>query len=564
VRRRRAPGAANSRRTLNGLPRRLPSATAAKQALLSYGAMRRSWRPVLLILLLSGLGCATRPAAGGAAPTPARAATSVAATSPIDRLRTELASTLDSPTVSALWAVKVQSLETGEVLYEQDAHRLVMPASNMKVVTMAVAAERLGWDYRFPTTIETAGTIENGALIGDLVVVGHGDPTISDRGGSRTRVFEAWADRLRALGITRIDGRIVGDDNAFDDDALGEGWAWDDLWAGYAAPMSALQFNENIVSIVVRTPGAPGDAAEVSIEPGGAAAPRETRVTIGPPESAPDVRVWRQPFDDTFVISGTVPKAERDYVRTAAMHNPTRFYVTALRDSLIHKGIAVQGRAFDVDDLVSSHGELAAPPPATMRRVLLTHQSPPLSEIGVTFMKVSQNLFGETLLTTLGLQAGVEPCPSMHVAITCRGRAVESGRKVYEQVLGSWGIPASAFIVSDGSGLSRYDFLTADLLTMILRRMARDPRHAASFEATLPIMGRDGTLGRRMRGTKAEGAVRAKTGSIANVRALSGYLATADGERVVFSIIANNFKAPSAVVDAVADQAVERLLNFHR
>ena len=131
--------------------------------------------------------------------------------------------------------VTVQSLESGEVLYEQNAHRLLMPASNMKIVTMAVAAERLGWDYRFPTTFETAGTIANGVLTGDLVVVGHGDPTIGERGGPRTRVFEQWADKLRELGITRVDGRLIGDDDAFDDDTPGEGWPWDDLTAGYAA-----------------------------------------------------------------------------------------------------------------------------------------------------------------------------------------------------------------------------------------------------------------------------------------------------------------------------------------
>jgi D-alanyl-D-alanine carboxypeptidase/D-alanyl-D-alanine-endopeptidase (penicillin-binding protein 4) len=523
-------------------------------------AWRCSAAPFVL-LLAWGLACAKRPAA---APAPARTAAPTASAHAIDRLRTELASTFDSPSVSALWAVKVQSLDSGDVLYEQQAHRLVMPASNMKIVTMAVAAERLGWDYRFPTTIETAGRIDGGTLVGDLVIVGHGDPTISDRGGSRTRVFEQWANRLRELGITRIDGRIVGDDNAFDDEALGEGWAWDDLWAGYAAPAGALQFNENVVSIVVRTPGAPGEPADVSIEPGGSSVPRQTRVTIGPPSSAPDVNVWRQPFGEQLLISGTVPKAERDYVRTVSMGNPTRFYVNALHDTLIQKGITVEGRAVDIDELVSANGGTSVTAPAESRRVLFTHQSPPLSEIGVTFMKVSQNLFGETLLNTVGLQAGIEPCPPTSFEVACRGRAVEAGRKVYEQVLGGWGVAPSEFIISDGSGLSRYDFLTADLLTMILRRVARDPRHAAAFEATLPIMGRDGTLGRRLRGTKAEGTVRAKTGSIANVRALSGYLTTADGERLVFSVIANNFKAPSAVVDAIADQAVERLVHFRR
>jgi len=480
----------------------------------------------------------------------------------IDRLHADLASTFDTPSVRALWAVKVQSLDSGAVWYEQNAHQLVMPASNMKIVTLAVAAERLGWDYRFPTTIETAGPIANGTLTGDLVVVGHGDPTISDRDGPRTRVFELWADRLRELGITRIDGRIVGDDDAFDDDALGEGWAWDDLSAGYAAPPSALQFNENVTTVRVRTPGEPGQPAEVMLEPPDGEMSVATNVSVGSPDSKPAVVVWRRPFGQGLSIEGVVPKAERDYTRTISVYNPTWFYVNALRETLVARGIEVEGEAFDIDDLVSQHGVRTPAAPADARRTLFTHQSPPLSEIAVPFMKVSQNLFGETLLTALGIQAGLEPC-ALNVALGCRGQAVEAGRKVYEQVLTQWGVPPSEFIISDGSGLSRYDYLTADVLVTILRQMARDSRHAALFDASLPIMGRDGTLAKRLRGTAAEGVVHAKTGSIANVRSLSGYLTTADGERLVFSMIANNFKSPASV-DAIADQAMERLVGFRK
>lgn len=140
----------------------------------------------------------------------------------------------------------------------------------------------------------------------------------------------------------------------------------------------------------------------------------------------------------------------------------------------------------------------------------------------------------------------------------------EAARKVYEQMLGSWGIPKSEFVLVDGSGLSRYNFVTPHMLVRILKRMARDPKLGPAFETTLPIGGKDGTLGPRMKGTKSENNVHAKTGSLANVRALSGYVRTADGERIVFSIIANNFNVPTAAIDAVTDQVVERLANFTR
>jgi D-alanyl-D-alanine carboxypeptidase/D-alanyl-D-alanine-endopeptidase (penicillin-binding protein 4) len=259
-------------------------------------------------------------------------------------------------------------------------------------------------------------------------------------------------------------------------------------------------------------------------------------------------------------VFGTVPKAERDYVRLMTVPNPTAFFLATLRQALIAKGITVDTAPVDIDE-VRRPGQ--PPTPAGARRVLLTHLSPPLSEIGVPFMKVSQNLYGETLLNAVGLQAGLEPC-AYTMDVACRGRAVAAGRKVYGQVLAGWGVPESEFILRDGSGLSRYNYLTANLLTIVLRRMARDPRHAALFDAALPLMGKDGTLARRLRNTRAESIVHAKTGSLSNVRSLSGYLTTADGERLVFSIVANNFKAPSAVIDGITDQAVERLVNFKR
>jgi D-alanyl-D-alanine carboxypeptidase/D-alanyl-D-alanine-endopeptidase (penicillin-binding protein 4) len=508
----------------------------------------RSRRASLLLTATLSLGliaaCASRSQSPRPAPT-AAATAQPAQPSAIDRLRTEIASTLDGPAVSALWAVEVQSLETGEILFERNAHTLVMPASNMKILTMAVAAERLGWDFHFRTQLTTTGTIDNGVLRGDLVVVGGGDPTISDRGGDRSRVFAEWAAALKARGITRIDGRIVGDDNALADLSLGDGWAWDDLHFGYATPGGALQFNENVVVLVVKA-GKPGEAATATLEPGGSGLVLSAAVTTTDAAQPADVRVWRRAFDSRVVVNGSVPATGRDYTRQLSVDNPTQFFVTALRDTLVKQGIDVTGAAVDIDDIAPANA--AAPP-----TILHEHLSPTLAEIGATFMKSSQNLFGETLMAEIGLRQGAEP-----------DATVRAARKDYEDVLAGWGVPPAEIIVSDGSGLSRYNYVTANALVTILRRLARDARHAAPFEATLPIMGKDGTLSRRMQGTAAEGNVRAKTGTIANVRALSGYLTTAGGERLVFSIVANNFKAPSASVDALAEHVVERLVAFKR
>ncbi len=182
--------------------------------------------------------------------------------------------------------------------------------------------------------------------------------------------------------------------------------------------------------------------------------------------------------------------------------------------------------------------------------MLFSHQSAPLSDIARVLMKASQNQYAETLLRTLGARAGTG--------------TPEAGRAVVRDVLDGWGIPRDAYSQTDGSGLSRYNYVCAETLVTILRRMYADPRHKDRFLAALPVGGEDGTLARRFAGTTAAGNVRAKTGSIANVRALSGYVTSAGGEPLVFSIIANNFTAPQSAIDAATDEAVVRLATFVR
>jgi serine-type D-Ala-D-Ala carboxypeptidase/endopeptidase (penicillin-binding protein 4) len=390
-------------------------------------------------------------------------------------------------------------------------------------------------------------------------VIGSGDPTISDRRGDPTRVFQAWADQLKAQGITHITGRIVGDDDALDDQQLGEGWAWDDLVSGYSAAGGALQFNEDIVKATIHAAAAIGQPAVITLAPAGSDLTVRNRVTTaaGGAGTAADISVSRRPGSKVLEIAGSIPLGGKDVTREAAVENPTQFFVNALRDTLVRKGITVDGAAVDIDDVKDLNTDAALA--LDKRHVLYTHQSPPLAseEVATTFMKVSQNLFGETLMATVGATAPVSGAAE-------KKRPVEAARKLYEDTLSNWGIPATEHIIVDGSGLSRYNYITANLIVHILRAMARDPKFAGTFEALLPIAGKDGTLRNRMKGTKAEGNVHAKTGTLMAVRSLSGYLKTADGERIGFSIIANNFKAPSAIVDGVAELAVERLSNFTR
>src|SRR5262245_59265270 len=159
------------------------------------------------------------------------------------RLQHDIDSLLTAPALShGFWGVLVKSLKTDETLFSLNADRLLMPASNLKIVTLAAAAERLGWSYRYETRVFASGPIEAGTLHGDLIVVGSGDPSIGGRDEALASVFDTWAGELKALGIRRIEGGVVGDDRAFDEERLGPGWTWDDLGEGYSAGISALQF----------------------------------------------------------------------------------------------------------------------------------------------------------------------------------------------------------------------------------------------------------------------------------------------------------------------------------
>jgi serine-type D-Ala-D-Ala carboxypeptidase/endopeptidase (penicillin-binding protein 4) len=524
----------------------------------SRPGMTRPLAAVVLGLLLSGGGCVKRtppttvpppgpPAAAvvPATPAPAPARPGAVATAPagIEALRADFGRIFENPAFGRMqWAVLVQSLATGETVYSENAPKLMMPASNMKILTLAAAAERLGWDYTYETTLVTAAPVVGGILKGDLIVVGSGDPTIGGRGGSATRVFEDWADRLRAAGLTGITGRIVADARAFDRETLGAGWSWDDLGDYYAAGVSALQFNESVADVAIKPGMSAGQPAVVEVRPIESGLIADSRVTTSA-GGEPAVEVSRLAGSNRLVVRGTVPVGARDVVRAATVDRPALYFARILREVLVARGIRVGGAAGEYEDVYPV-------PPTEPTRVLMAHQSAPLSEFARVLMKVSQNQYAETLLRTLGARSGT-------------GTA-DAGRTVVREVLDGWEIPRDAYIQVDGSGLSRYNYVCAETLVTILRKMYSDPRHKEPFLATLPIGGQDGSISRRFVGTAAAGNVRAKTGSIANVRALSGYVTSADGEPLVFAIIANNFTAPQSAIDAATDEAVVRLATFVR
>ena len=447
----------------------------------------------------------------------------------------------------AIWGMEVLVLDRNERLYARNPDVLLTPASTMKLVTLAAAAERLGWDDRFETSLLSAAPLRDGTLHGDLVVRGVGDPTINTRGSHDT--FLLWADELRTLGVRRIAGRIIGDDDILDDGALetpgfGSGWAWDDLSRGFAAPAGALQHRENLVEVVVE-PGRVGGPAHARFRhPGSGLALRNEVVTARADQTA-GIRLRRLPGQLSLVVRGRIPEGASPVVHVAAVGNPTLFFVRAFKEALAERGIAVSGEAVDIDLLAPRDKATAL----LGLRPLVLHRSEPLSAIGVDMLKQSKNLYAESLVRHLGVSAGA---------------GAHAGRSVVGEVLAGWGVDGRGAVVADGSGLSRYTYLTAGTLVEVLARLYRDPDHRPRIMTALPVAGRDGTLRRRLVGTAAEGVARAKTGSMSRVRALAGYVETADGEPLAFAVLANNFSAPAAEVTRVIDEAVATLASFSR
>ena len=473
----------------------------------------------------------------------------------VRELRADLNTIFNSPiNERGVWAVDIRSLDSGERLFELNSGRLMMPASNMKILTLAVAAELLGWDYRFTTTLEARGTIANGVLHGDLIVKSNGDPTVNTRDGRGVTVFDEWARALHVAGIDSVDGRIIGDDQAFDDESIGAGWAWDYLQYDYAAPVGALEYNEDVATLTIAPASDSGALAIAQLQPGSGLELVDHAMT-GPVGSTNTIDYRRHLDRPVLEVTGSIPLGANTDTRSVAVVNPTLFYAQSLKSELSTRGIAISGPAVDFDDVAA---ELSSTSTTTdhggsglMSTMIAQTESPPLRDIATVLMKVSQNLYAETLLKALGASQG-------GLGTT------EGGRIAARKTLSDWGVKTDSYVMYDGSGLSRYNYITPATVVDVLVHMYKDPRHHDAFLSTLAIAGKDGTIATRMRGTRAEGNAIAKTGSISNARSLSGFVKTRDGEMLVFSILANDFVIPSSTITTMADLAVESLANFTR
>jgi serine-type D-Ala-D-Ala carboxypeptidase/endopeptidase (penicillin-binding protein 4) len=433
------------------------------------------------------------------------------------------------PASKGEWGLLIADAETGETLYEQNAAKYFVPASNMKLFTTTLALDKLGLEFRFHTTLESTGVVTpEGELSADLVLVGRGDPNLSNRkfpfnlkeefDGPPERALAELADALVAKGVKKMSGDVIGDDSYFPRERYPNGWEVDDMVWEYGAAVSAIVVNDNIATVTL-TPGqAAGDAVQAVVAPRTPDFIVDNQVTTSAANVKPDLTLTREPGAHLVVVRGTLPEKSAARKLVLAIEEPALHAATLLKALLEQRGVQVDGGLRAQHDAVVVEGITPA--------VLAEHVSIPLGDSVKLVNKISQNLHTEVLLRTAMRQTGI-------------WNSFDDVAKFAADFYAQVGIAPDDVIQTDGSGLSRHDMVTPRAMLTLLRYAQTRPWFE-SFFASLPVAGVDGTLEERMKNTPAAGRVHAKTGSVEHVRTMSGFADTPGGRRLAFSFMSNN------------------------
>ncbi len=474
---------------------------------------------IRLMALLVILGCAVpKPEVGTrhmVTLTPAQLAAKIDAI---------LADTLLTPTNVG---IKIVSLKTGRVLYQRNAYKLFHPASNMKLLTTAAALHYLGPEFTLNTVLatDTTAQIMDSVLIGNVYLKGYGNPQLD------IEDLDWMAQELKRVGINRIKGNLVCDASYFDTLRWPAGWMWDDQNSLDFVSVRALAVHNNIVEVTVWPGKQAGDTLQYSVFPPTALLTfSNTGRTVADSveEEVVAEREWQWPANRVTIRGEMAVGAAPQTFEVDVLH-PHLFVGDLFRQALQRAGIDFNGTV----------REGIAPDSA---RLLVVHHSEPLSVVALHTNKPSNNLSAEMLCKTVGAEVYGVP------------GTWNKGLRAIRTYLDSLGIDSTTYEIVDGSGVSRYNLLYPDMLVRLLMGVEKEFEIAPEFEASLPIAGVDGSLQQRMNGTPAEGVLRAKTGTLSGVSALSGYTETADGERLVFSIMMQHYVIPARYIRGIQDK----------
>ncbi len=457
-----------------------------------------------------------------------------------------------SPNSKGEWGLLIVDAESGAMLYEQNADKYFVPASNMKLFTTALALAKLGPEYRFHTTLETQGTISSqGVLAGDVVLVGRGDPNLSNRkfpyelkeefDGPPEKALVELADALVAKGLKEISGDVVGDDSYFPRERYPNGWEIDDMVWEYGAAISAIVVDDNTATVLL-TPGeGAGSPVQAAVTPETPDFTVKNEVITAAEGAPPDLTLTREPGANLVVVRGRLPAKSTPRKLVLAIEEPAQHAAATLKRLLEEREIKIGGIARTRHDPSE---------PASDPAVLAEHVSVPLGDAVKLVNKISQNLHTEVLLRTVARQNGAWNTP-------------EDLMKVPADFYATAGIAPGDVIQKDASGLSRHDLVTPRAIVALLTFAQKQPWFGPYY-ASLPVAGMDGTLEDRMKNTLAAGRIHAKTGSVEHVRTLSGFAETPSGRRMIFSFLSNNQGGKNhEVADALTGLCVAMLEEFN-
>jgi len=505
----------------------------------------RGWpRRALRVLLLAPWLAAPALARS---PVPAPAIQPAPAPDPVRDLGERIRRIIEAPRfATASWGIQVVSLDTGRVLFEHNAGKYFVPASNTKLFTTAMALSELGPELRIRTSLYAgARPGADGVVAGDLVLFGRGDPTLMRPwagGPFQADPLEALARQLQDQGVRAVQGDLVGDDSAFTAPPYAPGWEWEDLGHAYGAEPTALTIHHNAVDLWVYPATATGRPCWVFAQPGHGLFSFANATTTRPSGLGTGIRAERPPGEAGIRLTGSLALDAPPVRLTVPVRDAALFAARLLARALARHGIEVRGQVRSV------HGPDRGSPLAPEALVELGHlESPPLLDILRDLMKVSDNLYAQLVLLQAGARRPFGP-----------GDTAGRGLAAMNAWMARAGLAPDGAVLEEGAGGSRKNLVKPEAIVQLLAAMDRRPE-AAAFRSTLPVAGVDGTLRHRLDGSPAQGNLAAKTGTMRNTHCLSGYVTSAGGERLAFALMLNNSRdepgmaSPRSALDAIAD-----------
>jgi serine-type D-Ala-D-Ala carboxypeptidase/endopeptidase (penicillin-binding protein 4) len=431
----------------------------------------------------------------------------------------------------AIWGIKVVSLDTGMTLFETNAVRLMGPASNCKLYTGAAALDRFGGDYQISTPIyATARPNRHGTVHGDLIIEGRGDTTWSSRrfGTNFWDIFEPFASALSSAGVRRVTGDLIADATYFHGEPTGSSLSIDDFENGECPYISAITLDDGLAQVQV-SPTTIGAPCRLSIQQPDISFVFSNCTTTVASGGAHRVDYYMPYGQRIIYVFGQLPVGDSGESLDIPVLDPAQWFAAALKDALARHGIKISGK---VRGVAWPQASVLTPQDVKIGEVL----SPPLRQVIRYYMKPSQNLENDTVLADLGEATRDTNTPSWR-------SSEQLGLAAIRQFLDTNDLPVDEVRFDEGSGLSNNNMATADSFTALLQFMWRHPA-SRDFIDSLPIAAQDGTLRRRFHDTPAAGNIRAKTGTLRWANSLSGYVTSAAGEHLAFSLLLNRYEPP--------------------